>query len=213
MATFEDGRRWNGLLKTEVTMTAATMPTPHGSAHDARPSLLARYRSLREVRAAIDLLEARGIDGDHIALVGAGAIAAERTADRTRTDRRFLRTTSAAIAVGVVLGALAGAVVGAALMGVTLAVWDSATSPGWVFGLMTAWFAAGGAVFGAFAAVSRRVGFSESWPLTFEDEPDEPLWLAVYDDRGDLPAAVHATHPSEVRRTSTAGTVHPASGV
>jgi len=192
-------------------MTAATMPTPHGSAHDGRPSLLARYRSLREVRAAIDLLEARGVDGDDIALVGPAALAVERTPDRRRTDRRFLHTTAEAIAAGIVVGALVGAMIGAALMGVTFAIWEPATSPGWVFALMSAWFAAGGAVFGAFAAVARRVGFSESWPLTFEDEPDEPLWVAVYDDRADLPETVGATHPSEMRQSSRTETVHPPS--
>ena len=67
-------------------MTAIPVPTPHGSAHDARPRLLARYRCLRDVRSAIETLEAHGVDGDDIALVGPAALAAERTHDRTRTD-------------------------------------------------------------------------------------------------------------------------------
>jgi hypothetical protein len=192
-------------------MTATTMPTPRGSSHEGRASVLALYRSLREVRTAIDELEAHGVDGDDIALVGPAALAAERTHDRTRTDRRFLRTTTAAIAAGIVTGSLVGAVIGAVLLGLTFAIWEPAVDAGWVFALMTCWFAAGGAVFGAFTAVSRRVGFSESWPLTFEDEPDEPLWLAVYDDREDVRETVRATHPTEVRIGST-DTVHASPG-
>lgn len=190
-------------------MTAAIVPTPHGSARDGRPSVLARYRSLREVRSAIEALESRGVDGDDLALVGEAALAAEHTHDRAVTDRRFLRSTGAAVAAGVVVGALVGALIGAAILGITFAIWQPSAGSGWVFALMTAWFAAGGAVFGAFAAVSRRVGFSESWPLTFEDEPDEPLWLAVYDDRPDLRDAVVATHPEEVVEGAEVETTGP----
>jgi hypothetical protein len=179
-------------------MTAATFPTPHGSTHAGRPSVLARYDSLREVRTAIEQLEGRGVDGDDLALVGEAALAAERTADRAVTDRRFLRNTGPAIAAGAVAGAIVGALIGVAILGITFAIWEPSVDPAWVFGLMTAWFAAGGAVFGAFVAVSRRIGFSESWPLTFEDEPDEPLWLAVYDDREGLRDAIVATHPVQV---------------
>jgi hypothetical protein len=51
-------------------MSAATVPIPHGSSHTGRPSLLARYRSLREVRTAIEELDAPGIDGNDLARVG-----------------------------------------------------------------------------------------------------------------------------------------------
>ena len=39
------------------------------------------------------------------------------------------------------------------------------------------------------------VGFSESWPLTFEDETDGPVWLAVFeeiDEPTELAARTHA---------------------
>ena len=46
-----------------------------------------------------------------------------------------------------------------------------------MFALLTVWFAVGGSVLGGFFAISRVVGFSESWPLTFEDV-DDPAELA-----------------------------------
>jgi hypothetical protein len=70
-----------------------------------------------------------------------------------------------------------------------------------VFLLITVWFAAGGAVLGCFTAISKVVGFSESWPLTFEDETDGPVWLAVYDDHIDDPDALaSSTHALELVR-------------
>jgi len=160
--------------------------------------MVARYRSFRDARAAIEQLESRGIDGDDLALVGDTAQQAAHAEDRTRADRRFLRTTSGALAVGVAAGAVIGALIGAVFIGVILAVWTPATHAAWIFGLLTGWFAAGGAVFGAFVAVSKRIGFSESWPLTFEDEPEAPIWLAIYADGDELRTALEATSAAEI---------------
>ena len=53
-----------------MAVPADDLVTPAGSAHDGRPSLLARYGTLTHVRRAIETLEAQGIDGDHLTLVG-----------------------------------------------------------------------------------------------------------------------------------------------
>jgi hypothetical protein len=99
------------------------------------------------------------------------------------------------LAAGVILGALAGAAFGAALSGLIVLIFSDLDASGWIFLLLTAWFAAGGAVLGCFTAISRVVGFSESWPLTFEDDTDGPVWLAVYEDveaPDDLASRTHA---------------------
>jgi hypothetical protein len=179
-------------------MTTAAFPTPRGSSHAGRPSLLARYRSLPDVRDAIEGLESAGIDGDDLALVGEAALQTERGTERTVADRRILERASLALAVGVLAGAVAGAVVGAALLAITFAIWTPPVEPGWVFGLVTAWFASAGSLFGAFVAMSRHTGFSESWPLTFADEPGEPLWLAVYAPLDEARPAVEATGAVEM---------------
>src|SRR6266542_1987079 len=174
------------------------LPTSPASAHDAQPSLLVRYGTLVDVRHAIDALEAHGVDGDQLALVGKAAATLGGSTDRHRADRRFLANTTVALAVGVVLGAIFGALFGAVVIGIVILLWPGLDATTWVFALLTAWFGAGGAVLGGFTAVSRSVGFSESWPLTFEDEPDGPLWLAVYADASSAEEVVPTTHPLEI---------------
>jgi hypothetical protein len=166
---------------------------------------MARYASLPEMRHAIDTLESQGVDGDHLTIVGPRGELPQGT-NRRQADSRFLSHTMLVVAIGVVGGALVGAAFGAAMIGLVLLVWSGLDASGWVFLLLTVWFAAGGAVLGCFFAISRLVGFSESWPLTFEDEPNAPLWLAIFedvDDPGDLASRTHAleivTDPEPLR--------------
>jgi hypothetical protein len=171
--------------------------TPVGSPHVGRPSVLARYASLPDLRRAIDTLEGEGIDGDHLTIV-APADEMPGGTDRHRSDSRLLSHTMLALAVGVVAGALAGAVFGAAIVGLVLLAWQGLDASGWVFLMLTVWFAAGGAVLGCFVAISKVVGFSESWPLAFEDEPNGPVWLAVFDDVDEPAQLASRTHALEI---------------
>src|SRR5690349_12613767 len=113
--------------------------TPAGSSHLGRPSLMARYASLPDVRQAIDTLEAQGVDGDHLSIVGPRGELPQGT-DRRRADSRFLTHTMLYLAVGVLGGALVGAVIGAALIGLVVLVWPGLHASGWVFALLTVWF-------------------------------------------------------------------------
>jgi hypothetical protein len=180
-------------------MAAQMQPlfTPVGSSHVGRPSLLARYASLPDLRRAIDTLEGEGVDGDHLTIV-APADHMPGGTDRHRADSRVLSHTMVALAIGVLGGALLGAVFGAALVGVVLLAWQGLDASGWVFLLLTVWFAAGGAVLGCFFAISKVVGFSESWPLTFEDAPDGPVWLAVFEDVDEPAELASRTHALEL---------------
>jgi len=159
---------------------------------------MARYASLPDVRDAIDTLEAQGIDGEHLTIVGPTELPG--STDRRRTDSRFLSHTLLFLTVGVLGGALAGAIIGAALIGLVLLIWSGIEASGWVFLLLTVWFGVGGAVLGGFFAISRVVGFSESWQLTFGDEPEGPIWLAVFEDLDDPDALKSRTHALEVVR-------------
>lgn len=171
--------------------------TPVGSSHVGRPSVLARYASLPDLRRAIDTLESEGIDGDHLTIVAPADDMPQGT-DRRRADSRVLSHTMLALAAGVVGGALVGGVIGAVLVGLVVLVWPNLDASGWVFSLLTVWFAAGGAVLGCFFAISKVVGFSESWPLTFEDEIDGPVWLAVFEDVDEPAELVSRTEALEV---------------
>ncbi|MDP9332352.1 MAG: hypothetical protein M3Q30_03430 [Actinomycetota bacterium] len=99
---------------------SGVLATPHGSAHSGKPALLAHYRTLVDVRHAIARLEASGVDGDDLALVGDAALLLEQTPDRTRTDSRFLSSVTRSIAVGILAGALLGAAFGAVFVGALL---------------------------------------------------------------------------------------------
>jgi hypothetical protein len=181
-------------------MAAAHMQprfTPRGSSHVGRPSLLARYSSLPDLRRAIDALEADGIDGDHLAIV-APADDMPGGTDRRRADSRVLSHTMLALTLGVLGGALVGAGLGAAIIGLVLLAWQGLEASGWVFLLLTIWFAAGGAVLGCFFAISKVVGFSESWPLTFEDDTDGPVWLAVFEEVDEPSELASRTHALEL---------------
>ncbi|HEY7107703.1 MAG TPA: hypothetical protein VH986_14975 [Acidimicrobiia bacterium] len=197
-------------MPVDPNVTTPPQPTPHGSAHEGSPAVLAHYRSLPEVRDAIETLEASGVDGDDLALVGKAAVDLEGSTPRTRSDRRFLSNASAQIALGMGAGGLLAALIGAAFVGAIVLVADVAHG-GWVFLLVTAWFAAGGCLLGMFYGVSRSAGFSESMPLTYADEPGEPLWLAVYAESAErvLPA-VARTAPIEIVDEPDLVTTHPA---
>jgi hypothetical protein len=172
--------------------------TPLAGSHDGAPALLAQYAHLTAARRAIQQLEQHGVDGDDIALVGSAARALERGARRERSDSRVLSHAGLAIALGVLAGGALGALLGAALVGVAVLLWSNLDARAWVFGLMVAWFAAGGALLGAFAGVSRAIGFSESMAITYEGDPAAPPWLAVYGPRETLLPLVEATEPIEI---------------
>lgn len=178
---------------------ATTQPafTPVGSSHLGQPRVIARYASLPDLRQAIDTLEGDGIDGDDLTIV-APADRVPAGTDRRRADSRVLSHTMLALAIGVLGGALVGALVGAAIIGLVVLAWSGLEASGWVFVMLTVWFAAGGAVLGCFFAISKVVGFSESWPLTFEDGDGGPVWLAVFEDVGEPTALAERTHALEV---------------
>jgi hypothetical protein len=189
-------------------MSATTEPvtTPLGSTHQGAPAVLAQYNDLTAARHAIQQLEQQGVDGDDIALVGSSARALERGTRRERSDARVVSHAGLAVAFGVLAGGVLGALLGAVVVGAIVLLWSDLDARAWVFGLMVAWFAAGGALLGAFAGVSRAIGFSESMAITYESG-SAPPWLAVYGPREKLLSMVEATDPIEIGWS--ARTTHP----
>ena len=187
---------------------AKTFASNRASAHDGTPSVLARYDDLEQLRHAIASLEAHGVDGDDLALVGEGALEVEAEAGRPATEHRLATHTAARIVVSVMLGALVGAAIGAVCVGAMLLIWSDLDARGWVFALMVAWFAACGGLVGAFLAFFRSLGFSDAMPLTYAPDPAQPLWLAVSGPAEKVTGTVAATHPAEVV-TSPTTTAHP----
>jgi hypothetical protein len=189
--------------------TQPALASNRASAHDATPSVLARYENLEELRHAIASLESHGVDGDDLALVGEGALEVEAAAGRSATDRRLLASTSVRIAIAVVLGMLVGAVIGLICVGAAVLIFSDLTDRGWVLALMTAWFAACGGLTASFFAFFRTLGFSEAMPLTYASEPEQPLWLAVYGHAEGVEDTLAATHPAELVTSPSSPTAHP----
>jgi hypothetical protein len=173
--------------------------TGPGRTPRARPALLARYRSPREARRAIEALEDHGVDGNDIELVGESAVLAERAVERRSADRRVLRHTVPRIAAGIVVGAVAGALFGFVAVSAALVLWPGdVEQEGWVLALPVALCSVVTGILGAFFVVERRTGFSESWPLTLETAMNQPVWLAVYGDHEDAGDVIDDTEPLEV---------------
>jgi hypothetical protein len=190
------------------------VPTPYGSAHDGRPLLVASFRTLEDARDAMSELEAKGIDGDDLVLVGPTAQVAEREAlEPDEADKRALSRVTAGVALGIVDGALLGAVVGALVIGAVILLWNGTlTERGLVYGLLVAWFGAAGGLLGAFMGVSRSAGFSDSMELSLEADPDLPACLAVYGPERELRrrrALIESMRPVDITTDAVPETVHP----
>jgi hypothetical protein len=186
----------------------SSVATTHGSAHDARPPHMARYRTLPDARHAIEELEDHGVDGNDIALVGEGAVEAEHDPERVERDQRFLRHTVLSVVTGAVLGGLAGIVIGALCIGAVVLVWpDGIDHPLWAFAFVSGFVMAAGTVLGGFVAIARHTGFSESWDATFGNAGAD-IWLAVYRDDQRTHDILEQTHPVELRGDAAGAVTH-----
>jgi len=174
----------------------------------SRPSgvtaaVAARFPDMTVARGAIEGLEHAGVDGDDIDLLGGRADAARTPTSPGRPDRRVAGHILSRVGLGAAVGAMAGAVGGLVLGLLVLAV----TSTGGGAGLVLAFVFVGlglGVVVSVFLSFERSVSFSDAWPLTFEDVPAGPVWVAVYSrDPRTLERAhdeLAGRHPLELRR-------------
>jgi hypothetical protein len=175
-------------MSTELVATT-------GSAHEGRPTVLARFPHPAAARRAIETVEARGIDAGALAL--AGTRAPEPVLPRGAVDPEVVNRTTGWMVLGLGAGTLAGAIVGAAFVGAVLLAWPGdLAAESWIFALTTGWFAAAGGVFGAFVAVNRKTGFSDAWGETFQDAV-EPVWLGIFDEHA-TPEVLEGTEAIEL---------------
>jgi enoyl-CoA hydratase/carnithine racemase len=158
---------------------------------------------MKEARVAIEALENAGIDGDDIELLGRPVEDARPAPNPKVVDKRVARHLLPRIAAGALMGAALGAGFGLGLALVLAVVADSlGGGVGFVFAITLVGVGLG-AVVGALINFERSVGLSDAWPLTFDDVPEGPVWVAVYteDSRGVSRAAdqLAQQHPLELR--------------
>jgi hypothetical protein len=172
---------------------------------------MARYPDLRAARRAIESLEAAGIDGNDIALVGEGALEAEHVDRRPERDARVLGHVTKWVLLGALLGAVIAAPISALCVGAVVLLWPGGLShPLWAFALVVGWGIVAGLILGGFSALSRKTGFSESWEATFGDPGGRPVWLAIYTEDAAAVRTLPGTDPVEIRADPDVETRHPA---
>ena len=159
---------------------------------------------MTQARAALESLENAGVDGDDLELVGPSADAARTPDDPKLPDRRAARHIGGRLAFGIVFGAIAGALLGLVVGVIAVAITNEDTRE---VALTFAFVIVGiglGATTGGFISFERSVGTSEAWPLTFEDAPEGPVWVAVYSHRRQTTERAERElarrHPVELRR-------------
>lgn len=178
---------------------AEAQPRPPG----VTAAVAASFPSMESARVAIEALENAGVDGDYIELLGQPADAARTPSDPKPTDRRVALHLVRRVAVGAVVGALAGIALGLLVGLIVAGITDTDSRSG----LVTAIAIVGigiGTTLGILLGFERAIGLSDAWPLTFEDVPDGPVWVAVYtrarQERARAAEALARHHPLELRR-------------
>jgi len=159
---------------------AEVQPRPPG----VTAAVAASFPSMESARDAIEALEHAGVDGDEIELLGQPADVARFPSQPGGPDKRMALHLVRRVALGALMGALAGLVLGV-LSGLLVAVGTDATDSR--SGLVTAIAIVGvglGVTLGVLVSFERAIGLSDAWPLTFEDVPDGPVWVAVYTGGG-----------------------------
>lgn len=160
---------------------------------------------MESARVAIEALEHVGVDGDEIELLGQPADVARFPSQPQGPDRRMALHLVRRIALGALAGVLAGLVLGLLAGGLMVAAFNDTTDSS--AGLVTAIAIVGvglGVTLGVLVSFERAIGLSDAWPLTFEDVPDGPVWVAVYTGGGRTRAraadALARHQPLELRR-------------
>ena len=158
---------------------------PEGtSGRTGHSSVEAVFADLREARAAIDALEAKGIDAGEIMLQGKPVERAAEQPDTTQRDASVTRHIGARAGLGLMIGGAAGGVIAVI---VTLAIGMSwvAVASATLAGIV------GGGAIGLMVGGVSGIDVTPDWELTFDPRPgpvvvevttDDPSEAAVADD-------------------------------
>jgi hypothetical protein len=186
------------------TANAGT-PAPHepsrGPSRFAAHNVVATFDGPDEARAALVLLERKGVESGDIELFGPGMDGAELplTNDEQReTDGGAVTAVERRGGLGILIGASAGAVVG----GVIAAVASGDSGPMLAGALAGALLlGALGFLWGGFSAMSA----SEQWGDTFAPGEGETSVAVHSDDAAEVETALEALRSAHARRLATCG--------
>src|SRR3954451_2055175 len=141
-------------------------------------NVVATYPDMEAARKAFSALEAAGIDGDDMSLVGPHADAVAADTDTRDRDAHLVGDVSEKVVKGGAIGSVAGAIAGSVAFlipgvgpAVGVGIW-AATLGGAV---------AGGAI-GGVAGGGSAVDYSEDWELTYDDVAPGNVLVATHAD-------------------------------
>jgi hypothetical protein len=170
---------------------------PHPAAHN----LVATYETPEQARAALQMLERKGLDGGAIELFGPGVAAAKGPVTGVRQGQTDMEATkavgkrfSAVSAVVAVFGAVVGGLLGLVIGGHGTEILVGALGGFIVGGLL-------GFVWGGFSALS----VNEQWEETFDPATGETSVAVHSEDPAEIETAVEALRGSAARRLATCG--------
>src|SRR3954451_19326497 len=141
-------------------------------------NVVATFPDMAAARKAFDALEAAGVDGDDMSLLGRTADAAGAGTDTRERDAHLVGDVSEKAVKGGAIGSVAGAIAG------TVAFVIPGVGPGIGVGIWAATLGgavAGGAVGGVAGGVS-AVDYSEDWELTYDDVAQGNVLVATHAD-------------------------------
>ena len=168
-------------------------------------NVVATYPDMATARDAFNALEAAGIDGDDMSLVGPHADAAAAETDTRDRDAHLVGDVGEKVVKGGAIGSVAGAIAGSVAFlipgvgpAVGVGIW-AATLGGAV---------AGGAIGGVAGGVS-AVDYSEDWELTYDDVAQGNVLVATHaaeSEEADTQESILRAHkPLKVQRFDERG--------
>jgi outer membrane lipoprotein SlyB len=171
----------------------------------SRYNVVATFPDMAAARKAFDGLEAAGIDGDDMSLLGRTADAAAAATDTRERDAHLVGEVSQKAVKGSAIGSVAGAIAG------TVAFVIPGVGPGIGAGIWAATLGgavAGGAVGGVAGGVS-ALDQGEDWELTFDDVAEGKVLVATHaadENEANIQERVLREHnPSKVERFNESG--------
>lgn len=177
------------------------MRSSAGSPRFAEHNLVATYATAEQARAALQMLERKGVEAGDIELFGPGIAAAQQpqTNDEQReVDLAVTTNVGKRLGVGIFAGAIIGAIVGA-LLGMLIGDNAVAIAMGGFAG------AAAGVALGFFYGGYSGLPVNEQFGETFQGDGGETSVAVHSDDEGHIKTALEALKGSDARRLATCG--------
>ena len=177
------------------------MQSPAGSPRFAEHNLVATYATAEQARAALQMLERKGVEAGDIELFGPGIEAAQQpqTNDEQRAaDMAVTTSVGKRLSVGIFTGAILGAIIGAVLGRL---IGDSSTAM--VMGAFAG--AAAGVALGFLYSGYSGLPVNEQFEETFAGDGGETSVAVRSKDASHIETAIQALKGSDAQRLATCG--------